>query len=465
MQKQIYRKSFLFCSLITGMIIVLMCSAGPSAADSFNRETAIVKTVKQIGPAVVNINSEYEVRQRNPFSGFSGDPFFDSFFKDFFDPGFERRQKRSSLGSGVIIDGKEGFVLTNAHVVVKTAKVSVVLKDERSFEAEIVGIDPDSDLAVLKIKSDEPLPDIEMGNSNDLMIGETVVAIGNPFGFSNTVTTGIISAVDRSIRTNDRVFHNFIQTDASINPGNSGGPLLNINGELIGINTAIYAKAQGIGFAIPINKAKKVINDLILYGEVIPIWVGIVTQDIDTNLAQYMGLKDTRGVLVKKVEKKSPAVDAGIMEGDIIKSISGQTISSKIDYEVTIRDFANGDSLAFDLLRDGKKKSVTVTAGLFPEKLAPELAMELLGVMVEDQKTPLFNASDKEQGVVISQIDSRSELAGIGVHKGDIIHKIDALRIGNTKDFEKAIIKCRKKSSIVVMIQRGNQFYNITVKL
>ncbi|MBU4102142.1 MAG: trypsin-like peptidase domain-containing protein, partial [Proteobacteria bacterium] len=207
---------------------------------------------------VVNISSEFEVSKRiNPFSGFGIDPFFDSFFKDFFDPGLERRQKRTSLGSGVIIDGKRGFILTNSHVITKTGTITVTLKDEREFTANIVGADPDSDLAVLQITSKTPLPAIEMGSSEDIMIGETVIAIGNPFGFSNTVTTGVISAINRGISAEDRVFHDFIQIDASINPGNSGGPLLNINGELIGINTAIYAKAQGIGFAIPINKAKK----------------------------------------------------------------------------------------------------------------------------------------------------------------------------------------------------------------
>ncbi|MBW2569370.1 MAG: trypsin-like peptidase domain-containing protein, partial [Deltaproteobacteria bacterium] len=237
---------------------------------------------RKVSPAVVNINSEYEVRRRvNPFSGFSRDPFFDSFFKDFFDPGFEQRYKRTSLGSGVIIDGKRGLILTNAHVLAKSATITVILNDERKFDARIIGADPDSDLAVLRISSKNPLPAVEMGDSNDLMIGETIIAIGNPFGFSNTVTTGVISAINRSIRADDAVYHDFIQLDASINPGNSGGALLNINGELIGINTAIYAKAQGIGFAIPINKAKRIVSDLIQYGKVVQIWLGLTVQDLD----------------------------------------------------------------------------------------------------------------------------------------------------------------------------------------
>ncbi|MBW1692833.1 MAG: trypsin-like peptidase domain-containing protein, partial [Deltaproteobacteria bacterium] len=268
-----------------------------------DRENAVVRAVRKVSPVVVNISTEFEVRKRtNPFSGFGFDSYFDSFFRDFLDPGFEHRYKRTSLGSGVIIDGKRGFILTNEHVIKKTGTINVVLKDGREFSAQIVGADPDSDLAVLRIASKSQLPGIEMGDSDNIMIGETVFAIGNPFGFSNTVTTGVISATNRSFRVNDTVYHDFIQTDASINPGNSGGPLLNINGELIGINTAIYAKAQGIGFAIPINKAKRIVSDLIKYGEVVHAWIGITVQKIDERLSQYLNLSDNIGVLVKKVE-------------------------------------------------------------------------------------------------------------------------------------------------------------------
>ncbi|MCJ7618200.1 MAG: trypsin-like peptidase domain-containing protein, partial [Desulfobacterales bacterium] len=220
--------------IILYIIIIISVFFAPfkSYGYEYKRENAVVRAARKVSPAVVNISSEFEVKKRSsPFSGFGMDPFFDSFFKDFFDPGLERQQKRTSLGSGVIIDGKRGFILTNSHVITKTGTITVTLKDEREFIAKIVGADPDSDLAVLQITSKTPLPAIEMGSSEDIMIGETVIAIGNPFGFSNTVTTGVISAINRSIRAEDRVFHDFIQIDASINPGNSGGPLLNINGE------------------------------------------------------------------------------------------------------------------------------------------------------------------------------------------------------------------------------------------
>ena len=303
--KNLYR--YFFILLFTCSLLIMM-PATESPAHEFSRETAVVKAVREVSPAVVNISSAVQVRKRtSPFSGFGFNPFFEEFFKDFFDPRFERRQEYTSLGSGVIIDGKKGLILTNAHVIQKTGTIKVVLEDEREFEAKIVGTDPDSDLAVLKIDSEQDLPAINMGNSDDLMIGETVIAIGNPFGFSHTVTTGVISAINRSIRAKDRVYQNFIQIDASINPGNSGGPLLNINGNLIGINTAIYAKAQGIGFAIPISKAQKIISDLIQYGEVIQAWIGITVQDIDEKLARYLKIANIKGVIVTSVEPESPA--------------------------------------------------------------------------------------------------------------------------------------------------------------
>ena len=313
--------------LLLLFFITAFFQMGPQAllSHSADRESPVVKAVRKVSPAVVNISSSYEIRKRvNPFSGFGLDPFFENFFRDFFDPRFEQRRQSTSLGSGVIIDGKRGFILTNAHVIERAASIKVVLQDEREFEAQIVGADPDSDLSVLKIDSNDALPAIEMGSSDDLMIGESVIAIGNPFGFSHTVTTGVISAINRSIRTDDKVFHDFIQIDASINPGNSGGPLLNIDGDLIGINTAIYAKAQGIGFAIPIDKAKKIISDLIQFGEVIQAWIGITVQNLDERLADYLNFPRKKGVMVKAVESGSPAQKAGLQKGDIILSIGNK---------------------------------------------------------------------------------------------------------------------------------------------
>jgi len=442
--------------------------AGPSFAHELNRETAVVKAVRAVSPAVVNISSAYEVRKRTgPFSGFGMNPFFEEFFSDFFDPRFNRRQKQTSLGSGVIIDGKKGLILTNAHVIQKTGTIKVMLENELEFEARIVGADPDSDLAVLKIDSEKALPAINMGSSTDLMIGETVIAIGNPFGFSHTVTTGVISALDRSIRTEDRVFHNFIQIDASINPGNSGGPLLNINGELIGINTAIYAKAQGIGFAIPIDKARKIISDLIQYGEVKQAWIGITVQDMDEKLAGYLKVPGNKGVIIKSVETDSPAEQAGLKESDIILSLGDKKVNSVSDFELVAKGLAAGDTIQTGLWRNGKRETVAVATRVFPLEMAEALAFKLLGIQVEDitrEVRQKYRIATRE-GVVIAKIKKNAYLARIGAEPGDVIRQIDDYAIQNTEDFKKAIAKFRQKNSLVLLLQRGDQGYYITVNL
>ncbi|MGW8301279.1 MAG: Do family serine endopeptidase, partial [Desulfobacterales bacterium] len=449
-------------------LLFVLCIPTPGWSLNSERESPVVRAVRKVSPAVVNISSSYEVRKRaNPFSGFGMDPFFEEFFKDFFDPRFERRRQSTSLGSGVIIDGKRGFILTNAHVIERSGNIKVVLKDEREFEARIIGADPDSDLAVLQIDSKTRLPSIQMGSSDDLMIGETVIAIGNPFGFSHTVTTGVISAVNRSFRTDERVFLDFIQIDASINPGNSGGPLLNINGDLIGINTAIYAKAQGIGFAIPINKAKKIISDLIQYGEVIQTWIGITVQNLDKKLAGYLKVPGKKGVMVKALEPDSPASSAGLKEGDIILAIGNKKIASVQDYGSVKKTYAAGDTLEAHIWRDGKSETVRIKSRVFPMEMADDLALRLMGIRVEDltsQNRRDYRISVR-QGVVISEIDGRSDLAKIGARPGDVIRQIDDAAIVNKDDFKKAIVKYRQRSSVVILLQRGDQGYYITLKL
>ncbi len=417
---------------------------------------------------MVNISSVISARKRSgPFSGFGLNPFFDSFFKDFFDPYLERQPERSTLGSGVILDGKRGLIITNAHVIANAGTIKVTLQDEREFEAEIVGADPDFDLAVLRIQSKAVLPEVKMGSSDDLMIGETVIAIGNPFGFSHTVTTGVISALDRSIRTDDRVFHEFIQIDASINPGNSGGPLLNINGELIGINTAIYAKAQGIGFAIPISKTRKIISDLIAHGEVIEPWIGIIVQNIDAGLARYLNVPAKSGVLIKTVENGSPAAKAGAREGDIILALDNRKIVSEDDFQSTMRNYSVGDKLNLMLRRSAESLTLSVVAGQFPMEKASALGYRLLGIRTEDL-TPgsrvRFNIA-ADSGALISELNPQSYLAQIGAKSGDVIRRINEVPINNSKDFNEAIVKYRHKKSIIVLLQRGDQGYYITIEL
>ncbi len=433
----------------------------------FDRDNPVVHTVRDASPAVVNISLEYEVRNHfNPFSQFEN-PLIEEFFKDFFDPGLERRTRRSSLGSGVIIDGRKGFVITNAHVVEKTGMVKVALNDEREFPARIVGVDPESDLAVLSIESDADLPFLTMGDSADLMIGETVIAIGNPFGFSNTVTTGVISATNRSFRSKNRIFREFIQTDASINPGNSGGPLLNINGELIGINTAIYAGAQGIGFAIPINRAKRIVADLIAYGEVVTPWIGIRVQALTDQLVQYFGIDSHDGLLVASVEQGSPAEKAGLKEGDVVLSLNRKPLQSPSDYYARLRLLSPGDTLTVVLWRKGREKAVTVSSTDFPMETSPVLADQLLGVTVKSISSPEGRQyrSAAESGVVIVSIRDTSFLAQTGVRPGDVIRQINDRAIADEADFNRAIVGFRHHRAVVLLFQRHHQRFTITVEL
>ena len=451
--------------VILGLTTVL---PGKALSAGFPRENAIVKAVKKVSPAVVNISSEYEVIKRsNPFFDFGLDPFFESFFKDFFEPNYQRRYKRNSLGSGVIIDGKRGYILTNEHVVARSAKITVALRDEREFEAELVGAAPDFDLAVLRIHSKEPLPAIQMGNPDDLMIGETVIAIGNPFGFSNTVTTGVISALNRSVQAENRVYRDFIQTDASINPGNSGGPLLNINGELIGINTAIYSKAQGIGFAIPINKAKRVIDDLVKYGEVQIAWLGLLAQDLDPRLARYFSVPEAKGVIIAEVTDHSPAQQTGLGPGDIITFVGNKRVTSRQAYYAAIRDFPAGDIIPITIWKDAKVHVVRPRSRTFPEELAEDLAYNLLGLRVGKISTARrlkFRISAKS-GVMLTELRPNSYLHHIGARPGDVIRKINEIAVKTPNDFNKALIKYRQRDSVVLLIERGNQQYYVTVKM
>ncbi|MCU0539203.1 MAG: Do family serine endopeptidase [Desulfobacterales bacterium] len=458
------------CSCVSAFLVTLilwpLLAAG---AEESLRESPIVKAVRKARPAVVNISSAVEARTRpNPFSGFGfRNPFFEEFFKDFFDPGFEQRRQTASLGSGVIIDGERGLILTNAHVIQRSGTITVVLEDRREFEARIIGADPDSDLAVLKIDATEKLPAIAMGQSDDLMIGETVIAIGNPFGFSHTVTTGVVSAIHRSIRADDRVLHDFIQIDASINPGNSGGPLLNINGELVGINTAIYAKAQGIGFAIPISKAKKIVANLIQYGEVQPAWIGIAAQELDERLAQYLKYPGRKGAMIRAVEPGSPAQAAGLREGDVLLAVGPRKIADLEDYMAATRAVTAGETLEIQAWRNGRTLTAGVRTRLFPVEKADELAWDLLGVRIQEltAKNRREHRISAREGVLVTEVKSGSQLARIGARPGDVIRQIDDAAVSSSEEFRKAVIKSRYKSSVVLLIQRGEQGYYVTVDL
>lgn len=426
-----------------------------SAAEPFARETPVVRAVRMASPAVVNINTKSVVTQRSPFGflGRGGDP-FEQFFRDFFIPQ-EREMTYTSLGSGVIIDGKKGLILTNEHVVTRASEIRVSLADEREFTAEVIGSDPDSDLAVLKIDTKEMLPSLPVGDSSDLMIGETVIAIGNPFGLTHTVTTGVISALNRSVKAEDRVYRDFIQTDASINPGNSGGPLLNINGELIGVNSAIYYKAEGIGFAIPINKAKRIIKDLISYGEVHPAWLGLSLQSLDERLAQYFGVPVRGGVVVTQVDPDGPAAKAGLKKGDVIIKIGRNTVRSLDEYEDLIKSYTHGDQVDLNLYRGKRRQDISVRAQSFPVQKAESIGWNIYGLRVKDYR---------KTAVIVDSVRTGSPAHEIGLREGDFLLRINEIKIESKSDYIKAMTRYRLRNGISAVVQRGNRAYHITLR-
>jgi Do/DeqQ family serine protease len=423
-----------------------------AATDSL-RHTPVVAAVEKVRLAVVNVFTEQVVeRPAFPFRSWQ-DPRFEEFFRDFFEPR-RRTYRQTSLGSGVIIR-KDGYVLTNQHVIVRGGEIKVSLSDERTFEASLVGADADSDLAVLRIESEDPLPHVNMGDSGDLLIGETVIAIGNPFGLSHTVTTGVISAVGRSVRTEAQTYYDFIQTDASINPGNSGGPLLNLRGDLIGINTAIYQKAQGIGFATPINRARRVVRDLIEFGAVHVPWVGAILQELSSELAAHFGLQGGSGVLVRGVEAKSPASVAGLRAGDVISKVSKHKVRSIEEYDQRIRDYPEDARIPLQIVRDGSSRRVVINARRFPEERADAVAWERLGFAVRESRDALQ----------VSRVRRTSPAAAVGLEPGDRILAVAGSRVRTEDDFRARIVENRLAGAVLLSVRRGRSVYHVPLRM
>jgi Do/DeqQ family serine protease len=329
-------------------------------------ENPFVRVAEMVTPAVVNISTVTTGKGRTPselFHPFGSDPFFRDFFDRFFE-GMPRQRRQTSLGSGVIIDGS-GLILTNNHVIKDADEITVKFANKQEAKGKVVGTDPKSDLAVIRVSTKEDLPVVALGDSDALHVGEWAIAIGNPFGLDHTLTVGVISATGRS-EVGIAAYENFIQTDASINPGNSGGPLLNIRGEVIGINTAIVASAQGIGFAIPVNMARKVMNDLVKKGRVTRGWLGVGIQPLTPELAKSFGVPADEGILVSQVMPKSPAETAGLKAGDLILSVDGKPVKDPHELQRIIAEMEIGKSIELTTLREKTKRVVTLRVGEMP---------------------------------------------------------------------------------------------------
>ncbi|MFY9551627.1 MAG: trypsin-like peptidase domain-containing protein [Thermoanaerobaculia bacterium] len=411
------------------------------AAPLSTRKSEIVQVVEKVSPAVVNISAEQILRRRP------------SVFDDFFF-GFDSRPRRrtsQSLGSGAIIDAK-GIILTNEHVVSGASKITAMTKAGIELDCDVVGSDADNDLAVLRVKKPAgALPAIRLGSSTDLMIGETIVAIGNPFGLSNTVTAGVVSATGRSVKgENDRTYTDFIQTDASINPGNSGGPLVNVDGDMIGVATAIIGGAQGIGFAIPIDRAKRIVDDLLRYGEVRPVWVGLRGKTLLSGEENR-----PRGFRVKSVYPNSPAGRAGVRAGDMVVSVDGAAIDSQEAFETILSTRGPGRPLKLLLRGRNGDRTVSLQGEVPPAGIGPRILREELGMAIRGG----------EDGLRISVTERDGLAAQAGLKSGDALLALNGSAVKNVDDVDHVLQRDWNRSSVLIEIGRGRFTYSLTLPL
>ena len=457
--------------LLGGMVLVsgLHWTGASAADDSFGGNHVTVtapptipgsfaQLAEKLGPTVVNVKVTKVDKvtfstPRSPEGPF-GD-FFERFFKNM--PQFRENHRTLGAGSGVIISS-DGYILTNNHVVDGAKEVTVTLADKQEYKAKVVGLDPKTDLAVLKINAKKPLPSAKLGDSDTLKVGEWVVAIGNPFGLSRTVTSGIVSAKERVIGAGP--YDDFIQTDASINPGNSGGPLFNMTGEVVGINTAIIPQGQGIGFAIPVNTAKPLIPQLISKGKVTRGFLGVNIQSITPDLAKGLNLDETKGALVADVVSGTPAEKAGIKRGDVIVAFNGKSVEDSHDLPAMVAVTPIGKKVPMTIIRDGKRREIKVKVGELEsseaenkpgkptqgewgftlENITPEIAQQL------HLKTL--------QGVVVSDVEPGGPADEAGIHQGDLILEINQKPVKTVGEAMKAITKTDDKAPLLVLVQR-----------
>ena len=446
--------------IIYSVLIIGIVSAQNSVVRQFSQ--AFADVAEKAKPAVVTIITDKVI---------SLDRFGDEFGFFYFNPNMPRQRefKTNALGSGVIIDASKGYILTNNHVVDEMDNIHIKLIDKREFQAIVVGTDPKSDLAVLQIDADD-LTEIELGDSDKIRVGEWVMAVGSPFSenLSHTVTTGIVSALGRSNIIGAQSYEDFIQTDAAINPGNSGGALLNMAGELIGINTAIatggYERAnRGVGFAIPSNMAKRIMADLIAKGYVTRSWLGVYIQELDDETAKALELKTLNGALITDVVKDSPAEDGGIREGDVIVEFDGNKISGPANLRNVVSLTAPNSVSSVKIIRDGSQKTIQVVLKelpINPRQFATRQNTNLdeFGFQLKKSTSSLqkkYNLSN-EDALVVTRIDPNGEAYDKGIREGDIIKRVGTEKVTSVSEFRELANQSRIKGTILILVKKPN---------
>ena len=447
-------------NLMKKTYVLLIFSFAMAYPSKNNFSDAFIQVAKKGNPAIVSIISEKTIENNYHF-------FFDSFDND-----FPNRKKSQSLGSGVIIDPENGYIVTNNHVIENAKTIKVILLDKREIDAKIIATDPPSDIAIIKVETIE-LNSVKMGNSEELQVGEWVVAIGSPFGLhlNHTVTAGIISAIGRNDVISRNNFENFIQHDAAINPGNSGGGLFNLNGELIGINTAIATDGfsrgnAGVGFAIPINMVNRIMMDLISDGKVTRGWLGVSIQDINNDMAKALKLKNGNGALISQIISNSPAENSGIKNKDVIISVNGEKINDSSHLKNLISNGRPNDRTMLTIIRDGKKKDIMVTLGTRPNQ--DELSnvyqygsetYDILGLIVKNNLNNQNNSSNPK-GIIVNAIKQNSPASENNIQKKDVIISIGTSDINNIKDYKSELDTYDVGDTIMLRILRNNNpFY------
>lgn len=448
-----------------------------ASAQDVRTGNPIVAIVKRSSPAVVNIDTETMVKQQQMVNPFKGDPFFEEFFgQEFFGgSGQTRVVPQRGKGSGFIVS-KEGYILTNNHVVDGADKIRVTLLDGRIFDAKKVGQDPTFDLAVIQIKAKD-LPTVPLGDSDRTEVGEWVTAIGNPLGFENSVTVGVISAKNRTLQARGVNFQGFMQTDAAINPGNSGGPLIDMNGNVVGINTAIVPYAQGIGFAIPVNMAKQIMDDLIKHGEVRRGWLGATVQPLTAGLVESYGIPVKEGSIISDIQPGSPADRFGLKRGDVIVAVGSAKVKNAQDVVFAVRNKLAGDKVPFEIYRDGKKMTVTVTLGdidggkatkttsrsVTPKQSEPKTATQM-GITVAENSASLMERYrlKESKGLVVINVQPGTEGQKLGLRAGDIVLEVNKKAMTTADDWNRAM--SGKHKALAMLVSRAGQTLFISIE-